>query len=106
MYLELTDIAIALVLCIAVYWWWRAHAVKEILVGIVRKHCLAMDVQLLDDTVVLRGFWFKRDAQGHLRVLRSYTFEFTSTGDDRYHGSAVVLGQRLETIQLEPHRLN
>lgn len=106
MFIELSDIVILLVLVVAAYWWWRAYAVKEMVLRIVRKHCKDMDVQLLDDSVVLRGLWFKRDADNSLCVRRSYEFEFTSTGDERYHGSAVVLGLRLEAIQLEPHRLN
>jgi hypothetical protein len=104
--IELTDIALVLALCAGAYWWWRAYAVKESVLQIVRRHCKAMDVQLLDDTVALRGMWLKRDAHGSLRVRRSYVFEFTSTGDERYHGDAVMLGLYLETIQLEPHRLN
>jgi hypothetical protein len=63
-------------------------------------------VQLLDDSVVLRGFWLQRDPRGALRVRRSYLFEFTSTGNERYHGCTVMLGRRVETIQLAPHRLN
>ena len=106
MFIELSDLAIVLGLAVIVYWYWRAYAVKEMVLRIVRKHCQEMNVQLLDDSVVLRGLWFKRDAHDALRVRRSYEFEFTSTGDERYHGSAVVLGLRLEAIQLEPHRLN
>lgn len=106
MYIELSDITIVLVLAVGAYWWWRAYAVKEMVLNIVRRHCKEMSVQLLDDSVVLRGLWLKRDAHGALKVRRSYEFEFTSTGDERYHGDAVVLGLRLETIQLEPHRLN
>lgn len=106
MFIELSDVALILFFAVGVCWWWRAHAVKEMVLNIVRKHCKEMDVQLLDDTVVLRGFWFKRDANQSLRIRRSYEFEFTTTGDERYHGNAVVLGMRLEAIQLEPHRLN
>ncbi len=106
MFIELSDLVIVLMLATIAYWWWRAYAVKEMVLRIVRKHCREMDVQLLDDTVVLRGFWFRRDVDKVLRVRRSYEFEFTSTGDERYHGNAVVLGLRLEAIHLEPHRLN
>lgn len=106
MFIELSDLALVLILVVIAYWCWRAYAVKEMVLRIVRKHCKEMDVQLLDDSVVLRGLWFKRDTDNALRVRRSYEFEFTSTGDERYHGSAVVLGMRLEAIQLEPHRLN
>ncbi len=106
MAIELGDIAVILALATAAYWWWRAYAVKEMVLRIVRKHCQSMEVQLLDDSVVLRGVWFKRDADKQLRIRRSYEFEFTSTGDERYQGSAIVLGMRLESIHLEPHRLN
>ena len=106
MALELNDIALILLCLTGAYWWWRAHAVKEIALRITRSHCRAMEVQLLDESVVLRGFWFKRDAHGMLRIRRSYLFEFTSTGDERYNGCIVMLGLGIETIQLEPHRLN
>lgn len=104
--LELTDIALCFALITAAYWWWRAYAVKEAALRSVRSHCKSFNVQLLDDSVVLRGLWFKRDARGNLRVRRSYVFEFTSTGDERYHGCVVMLGPAIESIQLEPHRLN
>jgi hypothetical protein len=103
---ELNDIALCLALLAGAYWWWRAHAVKEVALRIVRGHCQSLEVQLLDESVVLSGFWLKHDASGTLRVRRSYTFEFTSTGDERYHGCVVMLGTSIESIQLEPHRLN
>lgn len=106
MAIELSDLALVFALIVGAYWAWRAYAVKEMVLHIVRKHCVAMDVQLLDDSAVLRGFWWKRDARGTLRIRRSYDFEFTSTGDERYSGSVVMLGLQLEAIQLEPHRLN
>lgn len=106
MNLELGDIALLLLFTTGVYWWWRAQAVKEVALRVAREHCRSLDVQLLDESVVLRGFWLKRDTGGTLCVRRSYVFEFTSTGDDRYHGCVVMLSMTMETIQLEPHRLN
>ncbi len=104
--IELTDLAWLLLFATGAYWWWRSSAVKESALRVARAHCRSFDVQLLDESVVLRGLWFKRDAGGSLRVRRSYTFEFTSTGDERYHGGIVMLGATLESVQLEPHRLN
>jgi hypothetical protein len=104
--LELNDIALLFVFFGAAYWLWRGYAVKETVLKAARAHCQALEVQLLDESVVLRGLWLKRDIHNSLRVRRSYTFEFTSTGDDRYHGCIVVLGAAIETIQLAPHRLN
>lgn len=104
--LELNDIALLLLLAVAAYWWWCAYAVKEQALRIARTHCQSLEVQLLDDSVVLRGFWFKRAVSGTVCVRRSFVFEFTSTGDERYHGCIVMLGAAMETVQLEPHRLN
>lgn len=106
MAIDLKDIALLLLFAIGAYWWWCAHAVKEVALNLTRAHCKAMDVQLLDESVVMRGLWLKRDARGAWRIRRSYMFEFTSTGEQRYNGCTVMLGVLMETIQLEPHHLN
>lgn len=106
MNLELGDIALLLLFAAGAYWWWRGYAVKEVALRVAREHCRSFDVQLLDESVVMRGLWLKRDAGGTLCVRRSFTFEFTSTGDERYHGCVVMLGTSVESVQLEPHRLN
>lgn len=103
---ELRDAALLMLFAFAVVWWWRGYAVKEVALRATRQHCNDMQVQLLDESVVMRGLWLKRDAGGSLRVRRSYEFEFTSTGDERYHGCTVMLGPRVQSIQLQPHRLN
>lgn len=103
---ELKDVALLGLLVLGVYYWWRAHAVKEIALRAAREHCREMDVQLLDDSVVLRGLWAKRDAGGSLRLWRRYQFEFTATGDDRYQGRVLLLGARLEAVRLDTHRIH
>ncbi|MCC6211877.1 MAG: DUF3301 domain-containing protein, partial [Burkholderiales bacterium] len=40
--------------------------------------------------------------EGRLRLKRSYTFEFSDTGDNRRRGAIVMLGAELEDMQLEP----
>ncbi len=65
-----------------------------------------MNVQLLDDYVALNALWLKRDERGWVKPWRSYMFEFTSTGNDRYNGKIVLLGQRVLSVQLQPHRFN
>lgn len=102
---ELSDVVLLLVLVFAGYFWWRAHAVKEIALAQTRRHCRAFDVQLLDESVVLRGVWLKRDG-GTWRLRRSYWFEFATTGEQRYHGVTMMMGARVESIQLEPHRID
>lgn len=102
---DLSDLAwLTLLVCCCLYWW-KAHGMKEIALAATRKYCRNVDVELLDDTVVLKAFWFRRDAGGRLRMWRRYAFEFTSTGEERYSGFIVLLGPQVSNIQLEPHRL-
>ena len=88
------------------YWYWvGSQAVKELALAATRRYCREVGVQLLDATVARHRIWLKRDQRGMVRVWRSYNFEFSSTGNDRYHGQTITLGKQVTSIQLEPHRL-
>lgn len=50
---------------------------------------------LLDDTVSISGLKPARNEDGHIRLQRSYEFEFSDTGNNRRKGSVVLLGQRV-----------
>ena len=88
----------------AIWYWWRAKAIKDSVLAAARNYCKRMDVMLLDDAVYLRGLWFKRDRQGQLRVWRRFLFDFTTTGEERYLGRIIMLGQQVEHIELQAHR--
>ncbi len=42
---------------------------------------------------------------GRLRLRRTYSFEFSDTGNNRRHGAIVMLGAELQDLQLEPYRV-
>lgn len=69
-----------------------------------REACKRYELQFLDDTVSFARLRLARDDEGRLKVARTYTFEFTETGNTRRHGAIVMLGQELRDIQLEPYR--
>jgi hypothetical protein len=46
-----------------------------------------------------------RDDEGRLKVARTYTFEFSDTGNNRRDGAIVMLGGKLQDLQFEPYRL-
>ncbi len=105
MYIDLKDLFwLSLIVLFGLHWW-RGQRVKEIALRATRRHCDELDLQLLDESIGLRAIWLRRDAGGRLRWWRSYTFEFTSSGDDRYRGRVVTLGDRVESIQVAPHRI-
>ncbi len=103
---ELGDFFWLLVVVLVIHYWWHSKGVKEIALNATRRHCIKLDLQLLDDSIALRGLWLKRDSLGKPRFWRSYVFEFSSQGDDRYHGRITLLGKRIESIDLEVHRVN
>lgn len=105
MTLEATDLLWPLLVFLLVKYWWSAKGVKEIAYRASVRHCRELDLQLLDETLLLRGLWLKRDSHGRIRFWRSYLFEFSSTGDERYQGQVVVLGRQVEKIALQPHRI-
>ena len=60
---------------------------------------------MLDEYVALNSMRLKRDSTGKIQVQRLFCFEFSSTGNDRYNGVCIILGQRVESIQMEPYRI-
>ena len=85
--------------------WWRAQQVKEVALKYTQRKCKELDLQLLDSCIYLRGFWLKRDEKGQIRIWRSYNFEFSSTGDERYKGRVMTLGKTVTDMHMDPYRI-
>ncbi len=69
-----------------------------------KRACADAGVQFLDDTVSGVALAFGRDAMGRMALRRTYRFEFSDTGDNRLEGRLVLLGSRLESVEMEPFR--
>lgn len=99
------EVLAILVLFAVVFAWIDGMKARERAVEAGRAACERYDLQLLDDTVAFARLRFVRDDEGRLRVRRTYTFEFSDTGNNRRQGSIVTLGGELADLQLEPYRL-
>lgn len=98
--------AFALVLAVAAALFWvDSLRARERAVAAGRAACRRYELQFLDDTVSFARLRLARDEEGQLKLKRTYTFEFSDTGDNRRHGAIVMLGARLEDLQLEPYPL-
>lgn len=97
-------ILILIVLAIGLYWS-DGMKTREFAFHTVERYCHKNEVVLLDGYVALNGQWLKRDDQGKLKIWRSYLFEFSSTGEERYQGKITLLGLRVTEITLEPYRI-
>jgi hypothetical protein len=90
---------------IVFHYLWQSGKFKGRAREIASRHCQQLSLQLLDQSMVITGYWPARNPYGTLVMRRTYEFEFTSTGKRRYQGIIVLLGMRLESIDLEAYIL-
>ena len=97
---------IMLVILGAVGWFWL-HSIRilELAREAGRHACARADVQFLDDTVAGTRLQLARDKHGRRILRRTYRFEFSETGNSRREGEVVMLGERVETVTMEPYQV-
>jgi hypothetical protein len=94
---------LALIGCfLALGWFWLdSMAAREVAETAGKRACREEGVQFLDETVAFGALGFGRDDWGHLKLRRTYRFEFSDNGDNRLKGMVVLLGREVETLDLE-----
>jgi len=97
--------AILVLIAAGVFFWIDSLRARERALAAGRSACARYGVQFLDETVVFARLRLGRDEAGQLCLRRTYTFEFSDTGDNRRHGAIVMLGGELQDMQLEPYNL-
>lgn len=93
------------VLIFLAFYWFEAQAAKEIALAAVKKHCVEMDVQMLDYYVAMSKIRLRRNKGGRIHIWRQFSFEFSATGAERYNGELSMLGRKVLSIQMEPYRM-
>ncbi len=93
----------ATVVAAVISFWWRSDKIKHGALAQVSRYCKNQTLQLLDQTLVLKGVWLVRNEKGSLVFRRKYSFEFTSTGEIRYQGRVVLYGALLHSMDLEAY---
>jgi hypothetical protein len=88
-----------------IFLWLDSLRARERAVRAGRAACERYSLQFLDDTVSFTRIRLGRDQDGQLKLARTYTFEFSDTGNNRRHGSIVMLGGELRDLHLEPYRM-
>ena len=99
------EAAALLAIGVAALAWFDGMRARERALDAGRDACDRYELQFLDDTVALARLRLARDDEGRLRVQRTYTFEFSDTGNNRRQGAVVTLGPDLLDLHLEPYRL-
>src|SRR5271170_2629911 len=80
--------------------WQVSLDAREAANRIAKDTCSRAVVQFLDGTVAFAGFRWTRNAQGRRRLLRTYTFDYTSDGFERAQGFIVLQGLKVEAVGL------
>jgi hypothetical protein len=98
----MTEIVLLLIIGFAGWLWFSGNRAREIAREAGRAACRQAQVQFLDDSVARDWQALRRDGHGRLVFARQYGFEFTRSGERRYHGRVHLLGYRVEGVELEP----
>jgi hypothetical protein len=88
-----------------IFLWLDSLRARERAVQAGRTACQRYELQFLDETVSFTKLRLARDRDGQLKIARTYTFEFSDTGNNRRHGAIVMLGGELQDLHLEPYRI-
>jgi hypothetical protein len=99
------EAAAILALVAAALLWADSLRARERAVRAGRSACERYQLQFLDDTVSFARLRLARDDGGQLKISRTYTFEFSDTGNNRRHGAIVMLGAEVADLHMEPYRM-
>jgi len=97
------ELAAILAIAGGVLLWTDSLRARERAVRAGRSACERYDLQFLDDTVSFARMRLARNEDGELRIVRTYTFEFSDTGNNRRQGAVVMLGGEVQDLHLEPY---
>jgi hypothetical protein len=97
------EAAAILLLAAGIFFWLDSLRARERALQAGRAACKRYELQFLDETVSFTRLRLARGEDGQLKIARTYTFEFSDTGNNRRHGAIVMLGGELQDLQLEPY---
>jgi hypothetical protein len=99
------ELAGIVLIAAAILLWADSLKARERAVRAGRSACERYQLQFLDDTVSFARLRLARNPDGELRLARTYTFEFSDTGNNRRQGAIVMLGADVQDLHLEPYRI-
>lgn len=94
---------ILLALAALAWYWLDGTRVRELGIEAARTACQKEGFQFLDDTVAQNGLRGVRNELGQMVLQRSFSFEYSETGDDRLPGLVVLQGHQVTLLQIHRH---
>ena len=96
---DLSNLLLLLLLGVVIALWLKLSVARERAIKEARQQCQQHGLQLLDETVGLRGVRLRR-VNGLRLIERCYGFEVSIDGDDREPGRLWMIGNALTGLSL------
>ena len=103
--MDITSLLLLLLVAALGWFWFNSLRALEVARNMGKQACSNANVQFLDDTVANIGLALGRDKTGRRVLRRTYRFEFSETGNSRLEGRLVLLGDRVESVTMEPYQI-
>ena len=101
--LSLMDLIWLALLVVLINHWWRSRDAEAFALQYAARRCKELNLQLLDQSMVLKQSRLRRGDSSVLQWYRRYDFEFSSTGHERYPGTVELAGNRLLGIEMSAY---
>ena len=83
-----------------VWYWWSSVTAYEVAYTAAKNTCSKLELQFLDDTLDAVKIRPCRHSRGFIQLCRTYEFEFSSDGDNRYTGTVRLSGTTFDNVEL------
>lgn len=99
------EVAGILLFTAAFLYWQSSQKIKEIAWRATKRRCDELELQMLDGYIAMMKLSLGKDGLGKWQLIRYYQFEFSATGGDRYRGMITMHARQVDSIQLDPYRI-
>lgn len=103
--MDVISLLFLLLLAALGWFWFDSLRALEIARNAGKRACDDANVQFLDDTVAGIALALVRNKSGRRVLRRTFRFEFSETGNTRLEGQLIVLGDRIESVTMEPYQM-
>lgn len=103
--MDMTSLIFVLVSAALAWFWFDSLRALEVARNGGKQACNDAQVQFLDDTVSRISLTLARDQHGRRVLRRTYRFEFSETGNTRLEGQLILLGDKIESVMMEPYQM-
>ncbi len=90
-----------LIFGLGAWFWVDAMRAREVAVRYCKKSCEHEGWEFLDQTVVLKKMWPRRNGRGRMQWRREYAFDYSTNGTDRQEGLVVMLGASVLQLNMQ-----